>query len=195
MITDIKQLDLSKQYTYADYLTWRFNERVELIKGWVLKMSPGPNRKHQEIVGEMHLALGNFLHQKPCKVFLSPFDVRLPVSSKVGKHDTVVQPDITVVCDEQKLDQQGCMGAPDIVIEILSPGNSKREMKDKFDIYQESKITEYWLIDPIREFAIIYTLDDQENYVGSRTYTSGDTLTSSVLNDFKFELNAIFDNE
>jgi len=141
-ITKFQQLDLTDYYTYSDYLTWKFKERVELIKGMVFKMSPGPNRMHQEIVGEFHLVLGNLLRQKKCKVFLSPFDVRLPVSRKKGQVDTVVQPDLCVVCDHKKLEKQGCNGAPDLVIEILSPSNSKIEIRDKYAVYEESGVKE-----------------------------------------------------
>jgi len=193
-ITNFNQLDLSKRYTYADYMTWRFTERVELIKGWVLKMSPAPSRRHQKIVGEIFTELNIYLRGNPCQVYVAPFDVRLPVSLKKGKTDTVVQPDITVVCDEKKLDEQGCVGAPDLVIEILSPGNTKREMKDKFDVYEESKIKEYWLVDPVREFAIIYTLNKKGKYVGSRTYTEGDIIKSKAVKGFTFEMSSIFDS-
>ncbi len=192
MITDFDQLDLTKQYTYSDYLTWKFKERVELLKGWVIKMSPAPNRRHQRISGEIFFAVRTFLHKKTCQVFYAPFDVRLPVSLRKGKTDTVVQPDITIICDEDKLDERGCVGAPDIVIEILSPGNTKREMKDKFNIYQESGIPEYWLVDPEREFTIIYSLNEDGKYIGSSPYMEGDIIISQALEGFQFEMNTIF---
>lgn len=147
-ITKLQQLDLSGYYTYTDYLTWRFKERVELIKGMIFKMSPAPNMNHQRISAELFGAL--FIHLKghKSKIFHAPFDVRLPVSLKKGKVDTVVQPGICVVCDEKKLEKQGCNGAPDLVVEILSPGNTKTEMGDKYLVYEESGVKEYWLIDP-----------------------------------------------
>lgn len=191
-ITKLQQLDLSGYYTYTDYLTWRFKERVELIKGMIFRMSPGPNRMHQEIVGEIYLVIGNLLRGKKCKAFLSPFDVRLPVSLKKGKVDTVVQPDICVVCDEKKLEKQGCNGAPDLVVEVLSPGNSKTEMRDKYAVYEESGVKEYWLIDPANEAGIIYTLNKKGKYIGSPFYTSGQQMVSKVIKGFKFDLNLIF---
>jgi Uma2 family endonuclease len=195
MITDINQLDFSKEYTYADYLTWQFKERVELIKGRIFKMSPAPNRRHQTISRELFLEIGLFLRKKNCQVFHAPFDVRLPLPKDKATGDkitTVVQPDITVVCDENKLDQQGCNGAPDIVLEILSPGNSTREMKDKYQLYQSAGISEYWLVDPEHEFVIIYTLNTEGKYIGSEPYTSEATIKSSVLKGFELNVAEIF---
>ena len=192
MITDIQQLDLSKQYSYADYLTWQFSERVELIKGWVHKMSPALNVKHQRISGILFNQVFNYLNGNTCQVFHAPFDVRLPIAGKNKKTDTVVQPDITVICDINKLDEQGCNGAPDIVMEILSPGNTRREMKEKFSIYQEAKIPEYWLIHPSDETVIIYSLDETDKYIGSKPYLAGDTITSKALNGFTLEVAVLF---
>lgn len=192
MITDFDQLDLSKQYSYSDYLSWQFSERVELIKGWVYKMSPAPNVKHQRISGRLFNKVFNFLNAEECQVFHAPFDVRLPIVSKNNKQDTVVQPDITIIFDDTKLDEQGCNGAPDIVMEILSPGNTRREMKEKFDLYQESKIPEYWLIHPSDETVIIYALNDNGEYIGSKPYLSGDTINSLALTGFTLEVASLF---
>jgi Uma2 family endonuclease len=192
MITDINQLDLNKRYTYAEYLTWQFKERVELLKGYIFRMSPAPNLKHQRISGDIHGELYIFLKGKSCRTFSAPFDVRLPVSLKKGKTDTVVQPDITVVCNPNILDKQGCNGTPDLVMEILSPGNSKNEMREKFDIYQEAKISEYWLIHPVDESVIVYTLNEEDKYIGSRLYMEDDLVASKVIEGFKLDLAVIF---
>lgn len=192
MITDINQLDLNKKYTYADYLTWKFQERVELLKGYISKMSPAPNLEHQRISGDIFGELYIYLKGKSCQVFSAPFDVRLPVSLKKGKTDTVVQPDITVVCDSNILDKQGCNGSPDLVMEVLSPGNSKKEMRDKFNIYQEAKISEYWLIYPLDKSVIVYTLNEEGKYIGSRPYTEDDLIASDVLKGFSLDLSIVF---
>ncbi len=195
MITNIDQLDFSKVYTYADYLTWEFQERVELIRGRIFKMPPAPNRRHQTISGDVYGLIWNFLRKKPCYVFAAPFDVRLPVSNnkvKVDRVTTVVQPDITVVCDENKLDVQGCKGAPDLVVEILSPGNTKKEMKDKLLLYQCAGIPEYWLIDPDHEFIIIYTLNEERKYFSSLPYTEGDLVKSQELEGFELDVTELF---
>ncbi len=191
-ITKFQQLDLSGYYTYTDYLTWRFKERVELIKGVIFKMPPAPNLNHQRISMRLVSKLSNHLENHKCEVFHAPFDVRLPVSRKKGKVDTVVQPDICVIRDAKKLEKQGCNGAPDLVIEILSPGNSKTEMKDKYAVYEESKVKEYWLIDPANEAGIINRLDKKGKYYGSPFYTSGQQMESKVIKRFKFDLNLIF---
>ncbi len=195
MITDINQLDLSKKYTYTDYLTWHFKERVELIKGRIFKMSPAPNRRHQTISRVLQGELYIFLKNKICQLFVAPFDVRLPLpmpKQKEGKVDTVVQPDVVVVCDENKLDEQGCNGAPDVVIEILSPGNSKREMKDKYQLYESAGIKEYWLVDPEHEFVIIYALNEEGRYIGSTPFTDEDVVESNVLKGLKIKLSEVF---
>ena len=192
-ITDINQLDPTKKYTYADYLTWRFKERVELIKGKLFKMSPAPNRKHQRIVMNISGLIWTFLKKHKCQVFVAPFDVRLPVPKNSDKDYTVVQPDITVVCDESKLDEQGCNGAPDLAVEVLSPGNTQKEMRDKFDIYEEAGVREYWIVDPAQEYLIIYSLNGNDQYIGSRPYGKGMSVSSQVLEGFTLDLDEIFD--
>lgn len=162
-ITDINQLDFNKLYTYADYLRWKFDERVELFKGKIFKMSPAPNRKHQEISGTLFGLFFNIFRNHPCKLYAAPFDVRLPRKNEQGNDiHTVVQPDLCVVCDMNKLDDKGCIGAPDLIIEILSPGNSKKEMKNKFQIYEESGVKEYWMINPLDEFVLVNVLENEK---------------------------------
>lgn len=195
MITDFKQLDLSKRYTYADYLTWQFAERVELLRGWVVKMSPAPNVRHQQILGVVFNQLYNYLVDHTCQVFSAPFDVRLPLPPdrvQGDKIDTVVQPDLVVVCDPTQLDEQGCIGPPTIVVEILSPGNTRREMKDKLELYQTSGVPEYWVVDPEHQFILVYTPNQQGQYVGSMPYTQGSALTSPALPGFSLDLEKVF---
>ena len=186
-----QDLDLSKKYSYADYLTWKFNERVELYLGKVVKISPAPNLQHQRISGIIFIEIGIFLKKKPCQVFAAPFDVRLPLA-KSEKIDTVVQPDITIICDESKLDKQGCIGAPDIVMEILSPGNTKKEMREKLRIYQDAGIPEYWLIDPEHEFILLYHLDELGKYNSSLPFVEDDIIKSKVLNGFELDVKEVF---
>jgi Uma2 family endonuclease len=199
-MTSLQELDLSKHYTYADYLTWRFQERVELLMGKVVKMSPAPNLRHQRIVGDIFVELKLFLKNKKCQVFIAPFDVRLPLPTnrvKGDKINTVVQPDLCVICDDSKLDKQGCIGAPDLIIEILSPGNSKREMKDKFELYQEAGVLEYWVIDPVHNLAFTYTLDEKTNkYIPTTpVLTDEDVLQSVVFEGLEIPLAGVFPEE
>jgi len=191
-VTGFDQLNLNKYYTYQDYLSWTFPERVELFMGKVLKMSPAPSREHQTIVTNLMHFLSNELRGKRCNLFTAPFDVRLPISKEAERTDTVVQPDIVVICDHSKLDERGCNGAPDIVIEILSHGNSKHEMKDKFELYEASLVKEYWIVDPVHQDVTIYTLTEKNEYIGSRPYLEGDSVPSSVLKGFSIEASEVF---
>ena len=185
-------LDIDKTYTYADYFKWQFEERVELIKGRIFKMSPAPNRVHQLISSKLHIAIGIFLGNNPCSVYSAPFDVRLPKKSKDDKDIiTVLQPDICVICDASKLDDRGCIGAPDIVVEILSPGNNAKDLKNKYEVYEQSGVREYWVVSPQDKTFLVYTLRDG-SYVPSRTMAPGDVVTSSVLPGFSMELTALF---
>ncbi|WP_394265220.1 Uma2 family endonuclease [Bergeyella zoohelcum] len=162
-ITNINQLDLNSTYSYADYLLWKLKERVELFRGKILKMSPAPSRKHQEISFNLTLTIGHLFRNSPCKLYIAPFDVRLPKTPQNRADQevfTVVQPDLCIVCDENKLDDKGCIGAPDLIIEILSPGNSKKEMKSKFEIYEEAGVREYWIVDPVYESVLINVLEN-----------------------------------
>lgn len=195
MITDFQQLELTKQYTYADYLTWQFKERVELIRGWVVKMSPAPNVRHQRITGFIFNEIYNHLRGHSCQVFTAPFDVRLPLppnKAKGNKIDTVVQPDIVVICDPGKLDEQGCIGAPDLVVEILSPGNTRCEMKDKLELYHAAGVPEYWVVDPEHEFILVYICNEAGAYVGSIPYTDGDLLTTPIMPGLQLDVTRIF---
>ena len=134
-----------KRYTYADYCSWDEDERCEIIDG-LLYMMAQPTRKHQEITGEIYRQLANFLKGKPCRVFISPFCVRL---NHKAKDDTVVEPDVLVVCDESKLDDSGCNGAPDLVIEVLSPSTADYDKSIKYNKYKEHGVREYWIVDPV----------------------------------------------
>ena len=162
VITNIDQLDLVNGiYTYADYLMWKIKDRVEILKGKIFKMSPAPAISHQSISFNLSGLLFMYFYNKPCKVFASPFDVVL--KNKNGKEDTVVQPDLCVVCDPEKLaDGKRCLGAPDLIIEILSPGNSKKELKNKYELYQEAGVREYWLVHPQDEYVIINVLENNQ---------------------------------
>lgn len=188
MITDISQLDLNKKYTYQDYLSWKFKERVELISGFIRKMSPAPSRKHQEISRNLIHFFDLFLWGKDCKLYHAPFDVRLSKEDQF----TVVQPDLCVICDAEKLDDQGCLGAPDIIVEILSPGNSKSEQKDKFELYEKNLVPEYWLVQSSLDSIIVYHLNDHNEYIGSRPYVIGDLIESKVLPGLKVPVLEIF---
>ena len=194
-ITRIEQLDQSKLYTYADYLTWKIEERLELIKGKIFPMSPAPNVRHQRISGALYREISWFLKKSNCQIFSAPFDVRLPLpktQQKGNKIDTVVQPDICIICDQRKLDVQGCVGAPDMIIEILSPGNSKKEMRDKYDLYQESGVKEYWVVFAEEEILQRYILNKKGIYEGQRPNVFGDEVGITFLEGFVAKVEDLF---
>lgn len=185
-------LDLNKTYTYADYFKWKFEERVELIRGRIFRMSPAPNRRHQELTGNIYYELRKHLIGKECNIYIAPFDVRLPRKSKDDKDIvTVLQPDICVICDASKLDDRGCLGAPDVVVEILSPGNNSKELKNKYEVYEEAGVKEYWVVSPQDETFIMYILADGR-YKPSRVMVAGDIVTSSILEGFALNLEQLF---
>jgi Uma2 family endonuclease len=195
-ITQLSQLDLDQTYSYADYMTWRFDDALELIKGKIMLMSPAPNVNHQRIERRLFLRIGNYLEGKKCEAFAAPFDVRLYDRRKfiLASKDiqTVVQPDICVICKPELLDQQGCNGAPDWIIEILSPGNSKREMKIKYDLYQESGVAEYWLVYPSEHAIHQFVLDDNQAYQLKQMYSDDDMAIPHLFPDLKINVTDIF---
>ncbi len=191
-ITRLSDLDPEGSYTYADYLLWQFQERVELIRGRIFRMSPAPNLMHQRISVELSRQLANHFHKKTCRVFTAPFDVRLPVGRRKGTDTTVVQPDLCVVCDDSKLDEQGCAGAPDLIVEILSPGNSTKEMRDKFQVYEEAGVREYWIINPVEKVVLIYILNAEGRYVGLAPVTEEDALRAHIFPELVIDLKEVF---
>jgi Uma2 family endonuclease len=194
MITDINSLDLNKTYSYFDYLTWQFQDKLELLRGKVFKMSPAPSTFHQRISGNLHGYLFNFFKPYSCDLFAAPFDVRL-LDKKKSTDDkeihTVVQPDLCVICDESKIDERGAIGAPDLVIEILSPGNSNKEMKYKFDLYEEAGVLEYWIVNPADRTIFIYVLKEGQ-FIGMHPLIEEDVIQSRLFPQLDFKLEDIF---
>lgn len=191
-ITSIDQLNLDGTYTYADYLLWKFEERVELLRGRIFKMSPAPARNHQKISFNLYGEFYKHFEKKKCEIYPAPFDVRLPQNNLENKKIyTVVQPDLCVVCNLEKLDERGCVGAPDLVVEILSPGNSKKEMKNKFELYEEAGVREYWIVQPEYENTIIYVLED-DKYRSFAPFTEEDEIKSHIFPELKIPMSKIF---
>ncbi|RDC56489.1 Uma2 family endonuclease [Pedobacter chinensis] len=194
-VRQFNEIDVSLTYSYANYLNWLFPERVELIKGKIFKMSPAPSSVHQEITGNIFVKLANFLKKQPCKVYISPFDVRFPKESNSDKAIfTVLQPDICVICDRNKIDARGCIGAPDLVVEVLSPGNTKIELLHKYQVYEEFGVKEYWVVSQSDQSILIYTLNDSGKFQPSKLFTLSEKVTSSVLPGFELVLDDVFED-
>ena len=183
-----------ERFTYADYLTWPEEERWEIIDGEAFAMSPAPGRRHQLLSGELFRQLANYLKGKPCQVFAAPFDVRL--SERTGLTDekivTVVQPDIIVVCDKSKLDEQGCNGAPDFIIEISSPSTSKNDLTKKFDLYQRHGVREYWIIHPAEQTLLVYKTEEDGAYGKPDRYAWDGKVSVPLLGELEIDLVEVF---
>ncbi|HMO33736.1 MAG TPA: Uma2 family endonuclease [Lacibacter sp.] len=192
----VEEPDPSLEYTYADYLKWRFEERVELIRGQLMKMT-APNRKHQEISVILSTAFRNYLRLRSCKIYTAPFDVRLPRTEQGSPKEivTVVQPDLCVVCDLHKLDEKGCLGAPDLVVEILSPGNSRKEVRIKFELYEEAGVKEYWIVNPEEQNIAVFALEKNGRYGGARLFATGDSLAATAVPGFVLDITELFPTE
>lgn len=191
VVTNFSDLDLNKTYTYADYLNWQFQERVELIKGFIKKMSPAPSRRHQIVSLNLSVVFFNAFQKSHCSVYVAPFDVRLPIPNKT-KDTTVVQPDICIICDESKLDDKGCNGAPDLIVEIISAGNAKHDADTKFKLYEEAGVKEYWMVYPEEKNIFLYYLSHQQ-YIGTKPFTEGEILQSKTFPDLKIPVDDIFE--
>lgn len=193
---NFSDLNLNATYSYADYLTWKFEERLELIKGKIFNMSPAPLPKHQVIVANLHLILGNFFKKTKCKVYLSPFDVRLP---KLGENDdnqifSVVQPDIFILCDPTKIDGRGCLGAPDFIIEIVSKSTGKKDLTDKYELYQSNGVREYWVVFPNDELVNVYLLGENNQFKLVNVYQVGEQIPLNIFPELVIDSNEIFEN-
>ena len=183
----MEALQLEERYTYADYCKWDDGERWELIDGKAYAMSPAPSWKHQGILGELYGQIRNHLKGKPCKVFVAPFDVRLNAGAG---DDTVVQPDIVVICDRTKISGTGCVGTPDMVIEILSPSTSVHDRVVKYKLYLQYGVREYWIVDPDEKSVAAHMLDNGRYY--TIAYADSDIAPVYVLEGCKINLTDVF---
>ena len=158
-------------------------------------MSPAPSSGHQRVSMKLTRELDKYFYGLSCEIFVAPFDVRLVNFKKSTSNKqifTVVQPDLCVICDASKVDEKGCLGAPNLIIEILSKGNSKKDMTIKFDLYEENGVQEYWIVNPSEKDVHIYTLSNGK-YIGSRPYIMETELQSPTFPDLKFEVDKIFE--
>ena len=192
-ITSINQLDLGNTYNYADYMTWRFEQAVELIKGKIFILSPAPASRHQSILTGLAAEILPHFKMRPCKVFMAPFEVRLVKGRKEDKDIfTVVQPDICIICDENKIDERGCLGSPDMIIEILSPATAKKDYNEKFNLYQENGVREYWVVNPDANVIDSYILDDNGIYRQQELFTRNQIVSPSIFPDLSIDLKWVF---
>lgn len=184
---------VEKCYTYADILSWDEDVRAEIIDGELYMMAE-PSTDHQIVSGELFGQIWTFLRDKPCQVFHAPFGVRLfeQEGDTHDKVDTVVEPDIVVICDKKKIDKRGCKGAPDLVIEILSPSNERHDRLVKFNLYQRAKVREYWIVNPQSGTVEVMLPDENGKLTISEVYSRKDTAPVTVLPGCIIDLTKVF---
>ncbi len=185
-------LPQEKPYSYADLLGWDNNTRYELYDGVPVALA-SPSDTHQSISMALSVQLGSYLTGKKCSVYAAPFDVR-PFEEEgdaTEDVDTVLQPDLMVVCDKNKVDQRGVHGAPDLVIEILSPATARHDKLTKFDLYQRAGVREYWIVAPAARVVSVYTLEDGAYHAAS-VYGTGSSVPVGVLDDCVVDLSTVF---
>lgn len=183
-----KQYGMAK-YSYADYLTWPEDNSVELIEGVAYAMTPAPARIHQKIVVELLRQISNYLVGKSCEVYTAPFDVRLANADASDEEiENVVQPDIAIICDREKLDIKGCKGSPDLIIEVVSPASVSLDYIKKLNLYEKHSVKEYWIIHPIDKIIMVYTLEGRGAYSRPSVYPLGENIKIGIFEDLVISL-------
>ncbi|MDD3582137.1 MAG: Uma2 family endonuclease [Desulfobacca sp.] len=182
-----------KRYTYADYLKWPEGERWELIEGIPYNMTPAPSTAHQLVLGELFRQISTFLLDKDCLPFVAPFDVRLKEADETDEQiSSVVQPDISVVCDPSKLDERGCHGAPDFIIEVLSPATAAKDQIQKVALYEKHGVKEYWIIHPADRLVTVRILEKGGKYGIPQIYEAKGRLPVGSISGLELDLDLVF---
>ena len=184
-----------RHYTYGDYRKWPEEERWELIEGVAWNMSPAPYRVHQKTLTRMLGTVIPFLEGKECEVYPVPFDVLLLEEGELEEDDvsSVVQPDISVICDTAKLIKKGCTGPPDWIVEITSPFTASRDFIFKLRLYEKHGVREYWMVDPGNQYVHVYILDDEGRYPADpRVVVPDEVIRCAVLDGLDIETKELF---
>ena len=182
-----------QKFTYQEYLVWPDEERWEIIDGEAFNMTPAPSRAHQGILGALFNAFYHYLEDKSCEVYVAPLDVRLPEYDQSEMNiTTVVQPDLTVICDPTKLDDKGCLGSPDLIVEIISPSTAAHDYIRKLTLYERRQVPEYWIVHPIDKTAMVFQLNDHREYGKPRIYAGADQIPVGLFPDLIVDLRKVF---
>ena len=188
----IQQIN-NKVYTYYDYLNFPNDEFVEIIDGKIFAMSPAPSRIHQELIMEISAELRNYIksNKGQCKVYPAPFDVVL-INENENENDSknIVQPDISVICDKNKLNDKGCFGSPDVFVKIVSKFNPGNDYVKKLYLYEKYKVKEYWIVNPMKKNILVYTLTES-GYNQPDLYTFNDKIKVNIFNNLEIDFNGI----
>ncbi|WP_459930868.1 Uma2 family endonuclease [Desulfosporosinus burensis] len=180
-------------YNYTDYLSWANGKRCELIEGIPIDMTPAPSRMHQKVLGDLYNQFYNFLKDKLCEVYIAPFDVRLPsLEEQDETSSTVVQPDLVVVCDPKKLDDRGCKGSPDLIIEVLSPETAKKDLSVKLRLYERVGVSQYWVVHPVDKTVMVFLLDERNQYSKPSVFGEDEQIRVEQLNGLVIDFSTVF---
>ena len=191
------QLSLTKRYTYADYLTWFDDKRRELLNGFI-QLFAAPLRKHLSISSDLHGIVWSYLKEKDCEIYSAPFDVRFPVNGETENKEiyTVVQPDIVIVCDKNKLDRLGCIGSPDMIVEITSKSTVQKDVTKKYDLYEKHGVKEYWIVRPEEQTVTVFVLNKKGKYDYISCYPDNAKIPVNIFKgDLIIDLKNIFEEE
>ncbi len=190
----MKEATNKNNFTYEDYIKLPEGERVELINGSIYAMPPAPSRAHQKLVTEISRKIGNHIEKQNgnCEIYVAPFDVRFVEDGETDeKNKNTVQPDISVICDKSKLDDKGCMGAPDFIIEVVSPSNSSVDYVKKVYLYEKFKVREYWIINPISKTVTVYRLNIYELYGEPEKFSFEDRISVGIYENLELVLSEL----
>lgn len=182
-----------KAYTYKDYLTYDEDERIEIIHGEIINMSPAPSRIHQEIIMEIASEIRNYIkaNNGSCKVYPAPFDVILKNDDEnILNSKNIVQPDISVICDKSKLTDKGCTGSPDLIVEVVSEFNPRNDYIKKLNLYEQFGVKEYWIVNPIRKNILVYILTDT-GYDAPMSYTFNDKIKVNLYENLEIDFSSL----
>lgn len=183
----------NKIYTYTDYMSYDEGEKIEIINGHIYNMSPAPSRIHQKIISELITTLNVYIRSNngPCEVYPSPFDVFLSDNEDIQNCKNIVQPDVSIICDKNKLNNKGCLGAPDMIIEIVSPYNPSNDYVRKLSLYEQFKVREYWIINPMKETILVYRLDENNQYAAPDSHTFKDKVKVGIYDNLEIDFNSL----
>lgn len=182
-----------KIYTYSDYMKYPEGARIEIIDGYIYDMSPAPSRIHQKLIMELSAIFHGYIKANNglCEVYPSPFDVFLTNKEDINQCKNIVQPDISVICDRNKLNDKGCIGAPDLIVEIISPSNQSNDYVRKLSLYEHFQVREYWIINPMQKTILIYTLDDAKHYGAPITHYFTDKIKVNIYDNLIIDFNKL----
>lgn len=183
----------SRKYAYADYLSWPEDERVEIIDGDPYLLA-APSRIHQKVLSELHRQIANFLVGKEYEVYPAPFHVVLDLEENNSNEEdiqNVFEPDITIVCDTSKLDDAGCKGTPDMIVEVISPSTARHDKIVKFNKYEQAGVKEYWIIEPQEKIVSVFTLQENRRYGRPSLYTNEDRVQVTIFDELIIDLQMV----